>query len=42
MKIGDTVYLCKSEYNILYKVIISNNYYFNSEGGDKKKEHKMK
>ena len=28
MKKGDTVYLCKGEYDILYKAIISSNYYF--------------
>tara|TARA_B100001173_G_C15627503_1_gene395661 strand:- start:136 stop:564 length:429 start_codon:yes stop_codon:yes gene_type:complete len=31
MKIGDTVYLCKGEYDILYKAIISSDYYFDSE-----------
>ena len=31
MKIGDTVYLCKGEYDILYKAIISSDYYFDSQ-----------
>ena len=33
MKIGDTVYLCKGEYDILYKATISSDYYYDSEGG---------
>tara|TARA_Y100000741_G_scaffold27990_1_gene20139 strand:+ start:522 stop:968 length:447 start_codon:yes stop_codon:yes gene_type:complete len=33
MKIGDIVYLCKGEYDILYKAIISSDYYYNSESG---------
>jgi len=40
MKKGDTVYLCKGEYDILYKAIISSDYYFDSEGGDKGNELK--
>ena len=32
MKIGDTVYLCKGEYDILYKAVISSDYYFDSDG----------
>ena len=32
MKIGDTVYLCKGEYDILYKAVIYSDYYFDSEG----------
>ena len=33
MKIGDIVYLCKGEYDILYKAIISSDYYYDSLGG---------
>tara|TARA_B100000575_G_C22848203_1_gene496547 strand:- start:120 stop:527 length:408 start_codon:yes stop_codon:yes gene_type:complete len=33
MKIGDIVYLYKDNFNILYKAIISSNYYFDSSGG---------
>ena len=31
MKIGDTVYLCKGEYDILYKAVVSSDYYYDSE-----------
>tara|TARA_Y100001958_G_C21160787_1_gene494707 strand:+ start:266 stop:712 length:447 start_codon:yes stop_codon:yes gene_type:complete len=33
MKIGDIVYLCKGHSDILYKAIISSDYYFDSTGG---------
>ena len=42
MKIGDIVYLCKGHSNILYKAIISSDYYFDSTGGSNGNEiHKF-
>ena len=38
MKIGDTVFLCKGEYDILYKATISSDYYYDASGGDLKNE----
>ena len=39
MKMGDTVFLCKGEYDILYKATISSDYYYyDVSDGDLKNE----